>query len=141
MTAPVRVDVTHVFASDPQSVHDALSEHENLGPVFGAGITRVRDGDDSRNGVGSVRRLKIGPLPGFEETVTESVPGELIRYRITQGSPLTGHWGEQKLFPTASGGTRLEYRIGFDSRIPGVPAVVAAALRRSISAGLANLVP
>lgn len=141
MPAPVRVDLTHTFRSDPATVHAALSEHENLGPVFGASITRVRDGETERNGVGSVRRLKIGPLPAFEETVTESVPGELIAYRITKGSPLKGHWGEQRLFPTADGGTRLEYRIGFDAAVPGLAQVVALGLRQRIPAGLARLVP
>ena len=141
MPAPVRVDVTHVFASDPLVVFEAIGEHENLGPLFGAKITRLRDGETSRNGVGSVRRLKVGPLPAFEETVTEAEPGELIRYRITQGSPLRGHWGEQKLFATAGGGTRLEYRIGFDAAMPGVATVVAAMLHRNITRGLPRLVP
>ena len=34
--APVRVNVTHTYTSDPKTVFEALSEHENLGPVFGA---------------------------------------------------------------------------------------------------------
>ncbi|WP_375002916.1 SRPBCC family protein [Aeromicrobium sp. CTD01-1L150] len=141
MPAPVRVDITHVFTSDPQTVFDALGEHERLGDVFGASVSRVRDGDESRNGVGSVRRLKIGPLPSFEETVTEAEPGRLICYRITKGSPLTGHWGEQRLQPTADGGTRLEYRIGFDARLPGVARIVATALGRRLPQGLSRLVP
>jgi len=52
MTAPERVRVTHVFKSDPQTVFEKLAEHENLGPVFGAKITRVSDGTSSRNGGG-----------------------------------------------------------------------------------------
>ncbi|MGJ9413357.1 SRPBCC family protein [Aeromicrobium sp. CF4.19] len=139
--APVRVDVTHLFASDPDSVFEALAEHENLGDVFGASITRVRDGDTSRNGVGSIRRLKIGPLPAFEETVTGAEPGFLITYEISKGSPLTGHWGEQRLLPTGNGGTRLEYRIGFDAALPGVAALVATVLQRRIPQGLSRLVP
>ncbi|EFQ81988.1 hypothetical protein HMPREF0063_12830 [Aeromicrobium marinum DSM 15272] len=71
MAAPQRVHVVMDFESPPEVVFEALGEHENLGPVFGATVTRVRDGDTSRNGVGSVRRLKIGPLPGFEETTTD----------------------------------------------------------------------
>ncbi|MEH3033609.1 MAG: SRPBCC family protein [Aeromicrobium erythreum] len=140
MAAPLRVHVTHVFASDPATVHAALSEHENLGAVFApAKITRVRDGDTSRNGVGSVRRLKIGPLPAFEETVTRSEEPSLIEYEITKGGPLKGHWAVQNLTPTAQGGTRLEYRIGFDAPVPGLAKVVGLALTRSISAGLPKL--
>ena len=94
----------------------------------GVNITRVSDGATSRNGVGSVRRLKLGPLPAFEETTTTAEPNTLIEYKITKGSPLKGHWGRQELTPTAGGGTRLDYTIGFDSAIPGLAALVGMVL-------------
>jgi hypothetical protein len=59
MAARQRVHVTHTYTSDPATVFEKLSEHEFLGPVFAAWITRVKDGDTSRNGVGSTRSLKI----------------------------------------------------------------------------------
>src|SRR5689334_435514 len=118
MPAPQRVHVTHEFKSDPQTVFEKLAEHENLGPVFGAKISRVCDGTDSRNGAGSARRLKIGILPAFEETTLKAEPYSLIEYAITKGGPLRGHWGRQELSPTATGGTHLEYTIGFDAPLP-----------------------
>jgi uncharacterized protein YndB with AHSA1/START domain len=139
MTAPERVRVTHVFKSDPQTVFEKLAEHENLGPVFGAKITRVSDGTTSRNGAGSVRRLKIGPLPAFEETTTKAEPYSLIEYRITKGGPLKGHWGRQELSPTADGGTQLLYTIGFDTKIPGTAGIVAKQLQAGIEKGLPHL--
>ncbi len=103
MPAPQRVHVTHTYRSDPATVFEALSEHENLGPVMGCKITRVNDGETSRNGPGTTRRLKIGPLPPIEETVTAAEPNSLIEYRISKGgSPLRGHWGVQRLTPTAT---------------------------------------
>ncbi len=140
MAAPVRVHVTHVFASDPATVFAKLSEHENLSTVFApAKVSRVRDGDDSRNGVGSVRRLAIAPGLTFEETVTAAEEPHLIEYKITKGTPLKGHWGEQRLTPTANGGTRLEYRIGFDAPVPGLAKVIGVGLSRQIAAGLRKL--
>ena len=56
-----RVHVSHDFAKPPERVFAYLAEHENLGPLFGAEVTRVRDGDTERNGVNSVRKLKVGP--------------------------------------------------------------------------------
>ena len=141
MAAPQRVQVTHTFTSDPATVFDKLAEHENLGPVFGAKIKRINDGDTSRNGVGSTRSLKIGPLPAFQETTTVAEPHSLIEYKITQGSPLKGHWGKQQLSPTADGGTRLDYTIGFDAAVPGMAAVVAKVLTGAISKGLPKLCP
>jgi uncharacterized protein YndB with AHSA1/START domain len=118
-------------------VYAHLAEHENLGPLFGATITRVRDGDADRNGAGSVRRLKIGPLPPLQETVVEAVPDRLIRYRISQGgSPIRDHEGVMRFTPTPSGGTHLDYRITLGSRVPLVDRVVRAGLSRNIRRGL-----
>lgn len=140
MPAPERVRLVHRFRSDPATVFAALSEHESLGPAFGAKITRLRDGDTDRNGVGSARTLKVGPAPSFVETVTTFEAPTLIEYEITEGSPLTGHWGRQEFSPTGDGGTRLEYTIGFDSKIPGLAAIVAAVLSRLLRRGLPTLV-
>ncbi|WP_206490896.1 SRPBCC family protein [Rhodococcus sp. KRD162] len=141
MPTPTRVHVTHRFVSPPEVVFAVLAEHENLGPLFMAKIDRVRDGDTTRNGVGSTRRLKLGPLPAFEETTTTSEPNSLIEYRITKGSPLRGHWGRQRLTPTPDGGTELDYTIGFDAPIPGLAAIVGKALTSSISKNLPTLAP
>lgn len=141
MNSPTRVHIEHDFAADPATVFAALSEHENLGPVFQARIDRVCDGDAARNGVGSTRRLKIGPLPAFEETTTKSEPNSVIEYRISKGSPLRGHWGVQRLTPTAAGGTHLDYTIGFDAPVPGLAFVVGKILTFAISRGLPSLVP
>jgi uncharacterized protein YndB with AHSA1/START domain len=133
------VHVEHQFDKPPELVFAHLAEHENLAKVFGAKIERVRDGDGGeRNGVGSIRRLQIGPLPPFEETITEFVPGERIVYRITKGSPLRGHVGVMTFSP-ASGGTRFVYDIRLASPVPGLAVIVHAALTRSITKSLASV--
>jgi uncharacterized protein YndB with AHSA1/START domain len=133
------VHVEHDFAKPPERVFAHLAEHENLAEVFGANVTRLKDGEDGeRNGVGSVRRLRIGPLPPFEETVTEFVPSERIVYRITKGSPLRGHVGVMSFAP-ASGGTRFVYDIRLASPIPGLAVLVRSALTRSITRALAKV--
>ena len=140
--APIRVNVTHTYTSDPKTVFEALSEHENLGPVFGAKITRLRDGDASRNGVGSSRKLNIGPLPPIVETVVVSEPNSQIEYQITKGGfPLKDHYGVQRLTPTEDGGTRLDYTIAFNTVIPGMTGPVAKQLTAALSKGLPKLVP
>jgi uncharacterized protein YndB with AHSA1/START domain len=131
------VRVQHEFAAPPQRVYEHLAEHESLATVFApARVVRVRDGDSDRNGVGSVRRLSSAGLLPFEETVTGAVPGELIEYRITKGTPLRHHLGVMRLAPNASGGTRLDYTIELDAGVPGLAPAVAAVLRRRIAAGL-----
>jgi uncharacterized protein YndB with AHSA1/START domain len=131
-----RVVVDHDFSLPVDRVFSHLAEHENLAAVFGAKVKRLRDGTDGhRNGAGSVRELRIGPLPSFEETVTEFVPDERINYRITRGSPLRHHEGVMS-FSASPTGTHLHYEISFGAIVPGLDRLVAASLRRSIPKGL-----
>lgn len=130
------VTVEYHFTKAPERVFAYLAEHEHLGELFGATVTRVRDGDGGeRNGVGSRRRLQVGPLPPFEETVIEFVPAQRIAYRITKGSPLRGHLGTMSFAPT-SGGTHLVYDIRLSSAVPGLAGLVAVMLTRSITRAL-----
>jgi uncharacterized protein YndB with AHSA1/START domain len=129
-----RIEIDHDFALPVERVYAYLSEHENLTKVFGAKVARVRDGDDSRNGTGSVRQLRIGLMPPFEETVTRAVPNELIEYKITKGSPLKDHRGSMQFSSTGSG-SHLHYVIEFNAA-PGLAQVVKAGLDRTIRKGL-----
>ena len=134
------VHVEHHFEKPPAAVFAYLAEHEHLASLFGAQITRLRDGvGGERNGVGSVRRLRVAPLPPFEETVTEFVAPERIVYRITKGSPLRGHRGVMTFAPGAGGGTDFVYDIRLASPIPGLAVVVRASLTRSITAALPDV--
>ena len=130
-----RIEIRHDFALPVERVYPYLAEHENLGPLFGAKITRVRDGHDSRNGVGSVRSLKLPVLPAFEETVTQAVPNELIEYRITKGSPLRHHRGEMRFSPNGTG-TTMVYVIEFGAVLPGLDRVIAPGLEKGIRKNL-----
>lgn len=132
--------IEHDFNSPVDRVYAFLAEHENLTALFPAKITRVKDGDDgTRNGVGSVRSLRIAVLPPFEETVTQAVENELIEYRITKGSPLKNHRGQMKFSSRPDGGSHLRYEISFGAKVPGLDVVVAKALGRDIKKGLAKV--
>jgi uncharacterized protein YndB with AHSA1/START domain len=135
MSTPQTVSISHDFALPVERVYAYLAEHEHLGPLFGATITRLRDGDTSRNGAGSVRRLKVGPLPAFEETVTVAVDNTRIGYRISKGSPLRNHRGVMEFRPAGTG-CHLDYRIEFDSAVPGLGPLVRLGLERTLRRAL-----
>jgi uncharacterized protein YndB with AHSA1/START domain len=131
------VIVDRDFPQPPERVFEYLSEHDNLGELFGSKVTRLHDGrDGERNGVGSVRSLKVGPGPAFEETVTEFERPRRIVYRITKGSPLRGHVGVMSFEPDGRGGTRFHYDIRLASPVPGLAKLVHASLTRSVNKGL-----
>ena len=139
--SPPRVHLVRASKTPVERVFTFLSEHENLGKLFGARIRRVSDGaDGTRNGVGSARELAIGPLPKFVETTTVCVPQQRIEYAITSGvTPLKDHRGVMVFTALPNGGTRLEYDIAFDAKLPGIAALVGRALARSIGAGLEKI--
>jgi uncharacterized protein YndB with AHSA1/START domain len=117
-----------------------LSEHENLGALFGTRSERVRDGADGhRNGVGSARRMSLHGLLPFTETVTEFVPGERIAYAITEGGVIRDHRGEMSFTATAGGGTLVRCDIVFRGRVPGLGLLVKPSLVRSIRRELDRL--
>jgi hypothetical protein len=134
-----KIDIKMEFRRPVGELFALLSDHENMGPILGANVKRTRDGKDSLNGLDSVRTLKIGPLPGFDETVTAFEKDKLVEYKITRGSPLKNHKGVMQFYPSGSGGSRLHYTIVFESRIPFLGPVVRAGLENSIRRGLKRL--
>jgi uncharacterized protein YndB with AHSA1/START domain len=122
-----RVLIERRLASAPALLFPYLADHEHAAALFGSKVVSVHE---------STREMRPAPLlPTFDETITELVPDELIRYRITRGSPLRDHEGVMRLTPDGTG-TFLRYEITFRGAFPGVGKLVAAMLRRNISRGL-----
>lgn len=134
-----KIDINMEFRRPVGELFVLLSDHEKMGPILGVNVKRTRDGKDSLNGLGSVRTLNIGPLPGFDETVTAFEKDKLVEYKITRGSPLKNHKGVMQFYPSASGGSKLHYTIEFESKIPLLGPVVRKSLENSIRRGLKTL--
>ena len=133
------VHVTQDFPQPVEEVFAYLAEHENLAPVFGTKIRRINDGTDgSRNGTGSAREMRVGPLPPFVETHVEVVPNELIRYRITKGGILKDHEGVLR-FTSRGDGSHLDWTITFDGKAPVIGPFVNAKLTRDVSRAMHKL--
>lgn len=133
-----QIDIVHDFNVPVAQVFAWLSEHENLGSLFGPiSIERLNDGKTERNGVGSARKMRALGGPAFIETVTAYEPNRLIEYRITEGSPLKNHVGVMR-FESTPTGSRLHYTIEFEGKVPLVAALIRLMLNHSIRRGLAQ---
>ncbi len=129
------LEVVHDSPVPAERVFRFLAHHENLGPLLGASVTRVRDGRTEPDGAGSVRSLRIWPLPAFEEEVVAVDPGRSLDYRISRGSPLRGHSG--RIVVEARGaGCRVTWSIRFGSAVPGLAPVVRVGLQQALRRGL-----
>ncbi|MCW2608301.1 MAG: Polyketide cyclase / dehydrase and lipid transport [Frankiales bacterium] len=131
------LEVVHDSPLAADRVLAFLAHHENLGPLLGATVTRVRDGRTEPDGAGSVRAIRVWPLPAFEEEVVATTPTTLD-YRISKGSPLRGHSGRVEVVQRGAG-SRVTWSIRFDSAVPGLAPVVKVALQQSLRRGLPKL--
>lgn len=125
------------FNAPVSEVFQVLSNHERFGRIIGVKMKRIKDGEGSANGLGSVRSIHIGPLPSFEETITQYEENAFIEYKITRGSPIKNHVG-RLIFEEKDGRTRLNYTIELESKIPFTTGLIKAALENGIVKGLSN---
>jgi len=136
-----RVYVVHEFNAPVAKVFATLSEHENLSQIFApAKVTRLKDGQGARNGVGSARKMSIPLTPSFVETNQVYVENERIEYAITSGiAPIKEHRGVMKFIDLGNNRTRLEYTIEFKGQVPFIGPLVRVALQDGVTRGLKRL--
>lgn len=132
-----KIVIKQTFNQPVNEIYAHLSDHNRLGSVLRAPVKRIEDGQDSPNGVGSVRR--VGPaILGLQETVTAARPDRSIEYRISKGgAPLKNHRGQLD-FSEAGQGSRVTWTIEFDAP-PVVGGVIAKVLDGVISSGLKRI--
>jgi hypothetical protein len=131
------LNITQNFNAPISEVFAILADHNQLSRTLGVPVKRIKDGKDSPNGIGSVRRL--GPAPiGTQETVVTLEVDRLIEYKITKfGGPIQNHHGRQT-FSETDNGCKLSWEITFSS-FPIVGDVIAMALEAGLTRGLAAL--
>jgi uncharacterized protein YndB with AHSA1/START domain len=128
------------FAAPRERVFAWFADHEKFGMIWPGRTRRIQASADAANanGLGSVREIRSAGL-AFEETITAFEPPGRIEYRITRGSPLKNHLG-RLLFADEAGGTKLNYTIEFDPKIPLTGGIIASVLCTSWHRGIARAV-
>jgi uncharacterized protein YndB with AHSA1/START domain len=123
------------FAASPERVWSAITDHAGMSKWAGAEVLLVANGD--ANGVGAVRRMKIGGLRIDEEVIYADAPRRLV-YKIVRGLPVNFHRGEMILEPNGER-TELTWRILMGSSVPGLVRTTGALLKPALSRGLREL--
>ena len=128
------------FAAPRDKVFAWFADHDKFGRIWPGKTRRIHESPDPRepNGLGSVREIRSGGLT-FEETVTGFDVPERIEYRITKGGPIKNHRGELR-FSEVEGGTRLDYVIEFDPKLPLTGGLIASILCTSFQRGIPRAV-
>lgn len=135
------INIIKEFDTPVEKVFATLSEHENLNKIFApAKITRISNGKDSRNGVGSARKMSIPLAPSFVETNLVYQENKLIEYAITSGiAPIKAHRGIMKFSDLGNNRSRLDYSITFKGRVPFIGSIIKIALENGINRGLKKI--
>ncbi|MFW0789859.1 SRPBCC family protein [Gordonia sp. CPCC 205333] len=119
-TASVKKPTAQVWA--------ALADHAGMsawGPGTKVNVTAAKEGDP--NGVGAVRRIKVGPGPAIVEEITEFSPDQKLGYRALAGVPFKDYQGLVALTATP-GGTEIVWTLTAADRLRGVESVALKVL-------------
>jgi len=130
-----KIEIVQDYDKPVAEIFGRLADHHQLGRLLRVPVRRIRDGAGAPNGVGSVRRIGVGPL-AIEETVTALSPNRSIDYRISKGGyPIRNHSGRIE-FSGSDRGARVAWTIQFDSPLPLVGPALKLVLGQAIRLGL-----
>lgn|GEM_PF-2534641 len=134
------ITLRQTFVASPERVWSAITDHAGMSKWAGAEVFLVANGD--ANGVGAVRRMKVGGLRIDEEVTYADAPRRLV-YKIVRGLPVNFHRGEmilERVHPTSGGEhTELTWRILMGSNVPGLVRTSGALLKPALARGLREL--
>ncbi len=133
-----KVDVVASIRAPIARVFEQLSDHEGMSRWPGIGDSRlVKEGTEAKNGLGAVRRVKVGGLTLDEEVVLFEPP-RAFDYAIIRGLPIDHHLGSVRL-TEADGAVEVRWSIRIRSKWPLLAQLTALALRRGLPKALGYL--
>ena len=130
------IEIKETFDAPLHQIFELFADHERFGKILGAPVKRTRESDQADpNGIGSVRRIGIGPI-SMEETITSFEPETLIEYAITSASLLKNHFGRIRFESVSDNQTRVQYTVYFEDAIPLTGALVKFVLNQALRRGM-----
>ncbi len=136
------MQVKKEFNAPIEKVFELLSKHATYNIAFAPiQVVRVKDSADPErpDGVGSVRRLGVGPIKPLQEQITLMEPNQRIEYKIIKNRLVKHHLGIIEFAPAADGKTLVTYTIELQARAPFVSKLILAQLKSAIKIGFSKL--
>lgn len=130
------------FHAPVEKVFELLSKHATYNVAFAPiQVVRIKDSADPErpDGVGSVRRLGLGPIKPLQEEITLLEPNKRIEYKIIKNPLVKHHLGIIEFQPVDENKTLVTYTIEFQARAPFVSKLVLAQLKSAIKIGFSKL--
>ena len=136
------IQIKKEFTAPVEQVFELLSKHATYNIAFAPmQVVRIKDSTDPErpDGVGSVRRMGIGPIKPLQEQITLIEPNQRIEYKIIKNPLIKHHLGTLEFQQVADNKTLVTYRIELQVRVPFVSKVILAQLKTAIKIGLSKL--
>ena len=136
------IQIKKEFNAPVAQVFELLSKHATYNIAFAPmQVVRIKDSTDPErpDGVGSVRRMGIGPIKPLQEQITVLEPNQRIEYKIIKNPLIKHHLGTLEFQQVADNKTLVTYRIELQVRVPFVSKIILAQLKSAIKIGLSKL--
>ncbi|MBF4520905.1 MULTISPECIES: SRPBCC family protein [Acinetobacter] len=136
------IQIKKEFNAPVSQVFELLSKHATYNIAFAPmQVVRVKDSADPErpDGVGSVRRMGIGPIKPLQEQITLLEPNQRIEYKIIKNPLIKHHLGVIEFQDMADNKTLVTYSIELQTRVPFVSKAILAQLKTAIKIGLSKL--
>ncbi|NLN57137.1 MAG: SRPBCC family protein [Gammaproteobacteria bacterium] len=136
------IQIKNEFNAPVSQVFELLSKHATYNIAFAPmQVVRVKDSADPErpDGVGSVRRMGIGPIKPLQEQITLLEPNQRIEYKIIKNPLIKHHLGVIEFQDMADNKTLVTYSIELQTRVPFVSKAILAQLKTAIKIGLSKL--
>ena len=136
------IQIKKEFNAPVAQVFELLSKHATYNIAFAPmQVVRIKDSTDPErpDGVGSVRRMGIGPIKPLQEQITLLEPNQRIEYKIIKNPLVKHHLGTLEFQQVANHKTLVTYRIELQARVPFVSKAILAQLKTAIKIGLSKL--
>ena len=136
------IQIKKEFNAPVAQVFELLSKHATYNIAFAPmQVVRIKDSTDPErpDGVGSVRRMGIGPIKPLQEQITLLEPNQRIEYKIIKNPLIKHHLGTLEFQQVADNKTLVTYRIELQTRVPFVSKAILAQLKTAIKIGLSKL--
>jgi len=118
-------------------VWEVLNDQDSMSQWCGFDeVEVIREGQTSRHGVGSERRMR-GAMGKVVEQITNVEPERSLHYRVIDGAPFHFHRGEITLHPQGEQ-TEVHWRIGFRGKLPLMGGVIRRMMQPMLSGMLEN---
>lgn len=136
-----QIVMQQAFNAPIERVFDSLSRHATFNTVlWPVHSLRIIDAPDPAHpdGVGSTRKMGIGPIKPIRETITRMEPNQLIEYRMEDNALFSHHLG-QLVLESEADKTQVIYTIELESRLPLMACIGLTQLKWSATRGLKKL--